>query len=152
MVRQGSGHIFNVASLAGISPTPGNELYSAAKSGLRAVSLATAIRLRPQGVFVTVVCPDLVDTPTLTRHLHLDPEDVALIHSGRRPLTVVDIERAFFVAMRDKQLEVIIPRWRGWLAKINNLFPPLMLHLYGPLRRRGMKRFAQRRRERLGVV
>jgi NAD(P)-dependent dehydrogenase (short-subunit alcohol dehydrogenase family) len=152
MVRQGAGHIINVASLAGISPTPGNELYSAAKCGLRAVSLATAVRLRPHGVFVTVVCPDLVDTPTLTRHLYLDPEDVALIHSGPRPLSVVEVERAFFRAMRDKPLEITIPRWRGWLAKINNLYPPLMLHLYGPLRRRGMKRFAQRRRERLGVV
>lgn len=152
MVRQGAGHIVNVASLAGISPTPGNELYSAAKCGLRAVSLATAVRLRPQGVFVTVVCPDLVDTPTLTRHLYLDPEDVALIHSGPRPLTVVEVETAFFRAMRDKPLEIAIPGWRGWLAKVNNLFPPLMLHLYGPLRRRGMKRFAERRRERLGVV
>jgi len=152
MVLQGAGHIVNVASLAGISPTPGNELYSAAKCGLRAVSLATAVRLRPHGVFVTVVCPDLVDTPTLMRHLDLDPEDVALIHSAPRPLTVVEVEKAFFRAMRDKPLEIAIPRWRGWLAKVNNLYPPLMLCLYGPLRRVGMARFAQRRRERLGVL
>lgn len=152
MVRQGAGHIVNVASLAGISPTPGNELYSAAKCGLRAVSLASAIRLRPLGVFVTVVCPDLVDTPTLTRHLDLEPEDVALIHSAPRPLTVAEVAEAFFRAMRDKPLEIAIPGWRGWLARINNLHPPLMLWLYGPLRRRGMRRFAQRRRERLGVA
>ena len=82
MVRQGSGHIVNVASLAGISSTPGNELYSAAKSGLRSISLSTAVRLRPKGVYVTVVCPDLVDTPTLVRHLHSRPQDVALICTG----------------------------------------------------------------------
>jgi 3-oxoacyl-[acyl-carrier protein] reductase len=145
MLRQGSGHIVNVASLAGISPTPGNELYSAAKSGLRAVSLAAAIRLRPRGVFVTVVCPDLVETPALTRQLELNPEDVALIHSGRRALTTVDVEHAFFRAMSDKPLEITLPRWRGWLAKANNLCPPLMLRFYGPLMRRGLRKIEARK-------
>ncbi|HET9316539.1 MAG TPA: SDR family oxidoreductase [Vicinamibacteria bacterium] len=148
MVRQGAGHIVNVASLAGVSPTPGNELYSAAKFGLRAVSLATAIRLRPRGVHVTAVCPDLVNTPALARQLDLDPRDVALIHSGPHPLRVDDIERAFFRAMRDRPLELMVPAWRGWLAKVNNLFPPLMTHLYGPLLRRGLRHVAERRMER----
>src|SRR5262245_46377283 len=111
MVRQGAGHIINVASLAGVSPTPGHELYSAAKCGLRAVSLAAAVRLRPRGVFVTVVCPDLVDTPALARHLELDPRDVALIHSGPRALSISDVERAFWSAMRARPLEVLVPRW-----------------------------------------
>jgi 3-oxoacyl-[acyl-carrier protein] reductase len=148
MVRQGAGHIVNVASLAGVSPTPGNELYSAAKFGLRAVSLASAIRLRPLGVWVTAVCPDLVDTPALARQLDLEPQDVALIHSGPRPLRVEDIERAFFRAMRDRPLELMVPGWRGWLAKVNNLFPRLMPHLYGPLLRRGLRHLAERRMER----
>lgn len=150
MMRQGAGHIVNVASLAGISATPGNELYSAAKSGLRAVSLAAAVRLRARGVFLTVICPDLVDTPTLTRHLELNPEDVALIHSGRRALTLVDVERAFFRAMREKPLEVTLPRWRGWLAKLNNICPPLMFRFYGPLMRRGLRRIEERKRS-LGI-
>lgn len=148
MVRQGRGHIVNVVSLAGVSPTPGNELYSAAKFGLRAVSLASAIRLRPMGVHVTAVCPDLVDTPALARQLDLEPADVALIHSGPRPLTVVDLERAFERALRERPLELTLPAWRGWLAKINNLFPPLMLVLYGPLLRRGLRHLAERRMER----
>jgi hypothetical protein len=61
---------------------------------------------------------------------------------------VADIERAFFRAMRDRPLELMVPAWRGWLARINNLFPPLMTHLYGPLLRRGMRHVAQRRMER----
>jgi 3-oxoacyl-[acyl-carrier protein] reductase len=145
MVRQGSGHIVNVSSLAGVSPTPGNELYSAAKCGLRAVSLAAAVRLRPLGVHVTVVCPDLVDTPALARQLLLDEEDVALIHSGPRALSVVDIEQAFRRALRERPLEIMVPRWRGWLAKLNNLYPPLMPHLYGPLVRRGRRHLAERK-------
>lgn len=149
MIRQGAGHIVNVSSLAGLSPTPGNELYSAAKCGLRAVSLAAAVRLRPLGVHVTVVCPDLVDTPALQRQLLLDEEDVALIHSGPRALSVLDVEAAFWRALRAKPLEITLPRWRGWLAKINNLYPPLMLRLYGPLVRRGRRHLAERKAARL---
>ena len=149
MVRQGSGHIVNMSSLAGISPTPGNELYSAAKSGLRAVSIATAIRLRPMGVFITVVCPDLVDTPTLAKHLMLDPNDVALIHSGRRALTVVEVEAALLRALRDRPLEITVPRSRGWFVKIVNFFPPLMFHLYGLLLRRGLRRLEALKRARV---
>ena len=148
MVRQGSGHIVNVASLAGISSTPGNELYSAAKFGLRSISLSTAVRLRPMGVFVTVVCPDLVDTPTLARHLRSRPEDVALIHSGPGALTVEDVTEAFWRALRGQALEITIPRRRGWLAKINNLFPALMFLFYKPLMRKGLRRLEQLKRER----
>lgn len=151
MVRQGSGHIVNVGSLASLAPTPGHELYSAAKAGLRAVSLATAVRLRPRGVFVTVVCPDLVDTPALTRQLELEPEDVALIHSGPGALSVIDVERAFFKVLRERPLELALPAWRGWLAKVNSLHPPLMLRLYGPLMRRGFKRLERVKRERRAI-
>ena len=149
MISQGAGHIINVSSLAGISPTPGNELYSAAKCGLRAVSIATAIRLRPRGVFVTVVCPDLVDTPALTRHLSLAAEDVALIHSGPGALSVADVARALDTAMREKPLEIALPAWRGWMTKIINAFPSLMFRFYQPLMRKGMKRLAKLKRERL---
>jgi NAD(P)-dependent dehydrogenase (short-subunit alcohol dehydrogenase family) len=148
MMRQRSGHIINVASLAGISSTPGNELYSAAKSGLRSISLSTAVRMRPKGVFVTVVCPDLVDTPTLARHLQSRPEDVALIHSGPGALSVEDVAEAFWRALQGRALEIAIPRRRGWLAKISNLFPPLMFLFYKPLMRKGLRRLEQLKHER----
>jgi 1-acyl-sn-glycerol-3-phosphate acyltransferase len=150
MVRQGRGHIVNVSSLAGIAPTPGNALYSAAKTGLRAVSIASAIRLREKGVRVTVVCPDLVDTPTVERHLSLDPEDVALIYSGPGPLGVEDVEGAFRTALRTGRLEIALPTWRGWLVKVNNLVPPLMPRLYRPLMHKGLVNLEALRRERAG--
>lgn len=148
MVRQGSGHIVNVASLAGIAPTPGNAIYSAAKAGLRSASIAAAIPLRSRGVRVSVICPDLVDTPTVARHLTLDPDHVALIYSGPGPLDVTDVERAFRTALATGRLEIALPRWRGWLVKINNLLPSLMPHLYGPLRRKGLANLERLRQER----
>ena len=149
MLKQGSGHIINVASLAGLSPTPGNALYSAAKGGLRNASIAAAVEWRKRGVAVTVVSPDLVDTPILQERLESANEEAALAFTGVT-LTVRDLEKAFWKAMRDKPLEINLPRWRGWLTKLNYIYPSIMLWLYEPMKRRGMKRLAQIRKERMG--
>jgi 3-oxoacyl-[acyl-carrier protein] reductase len=139
MAAQRGGHIINVGSLAGLSATPGNALYSAAKSGLRAASLAAAVELRQYNVYVTVIAPDVVDTPLARRHFD-HPEAAALARSGSRVLTVQDVEAAFWQALAVRPLEINLPRWRGWLAKVNSLYPPLMLKLYEPLKQRGLKR------------
>lgn len=133
-----SGHIVNVGSLAGLSATPGNALYSAAKAGLRAASLAAAVELRPYNVYITVVAPDVVDTPLARRHFE-NPEAAALARSGGRVLSVQDVEAAFWQVMAERPLELNLPRRRGWLAKLNSLYPPLMLRLYEPLKKRGLK-------------
>ena len=147
MTNQRSGHIINVASLAGLSPTPGNSLYSAAKSGLRNASIAAAIEWRTMDISVTVISPDLVDTPLMQKHLESGKEEVALTYTGVT-LTVHDLEQAFWKAMRDKPLEINLPRWRGWLAKLNHFNPSIMLWLYEPMKRRGMKRLERIRRQR----
>lgn len=144
MASQRRGHVINVGSLAGLSATPGNALYSAAKSGLRAASLAAAVELRPHGVYVTLVAPDVVDTPLARRHFD-HPEAAALARSGARVLTVQEVAAAFERAMAERPLELNLPRWRGWLAKLNSAYPPLMLRLYEPLKRRGLKRMARMR-------
>lgn len=149
MAKQGSGHIINVGSLAGLSPTPGNSLYSAAKGGLRNASIAAAIEWRTKGVFVTVIAPDLVDTPVMQQHLETAKEEVALTYTGVT-LTVQDLERALWKAMREKPLEINLPRWRGWLTKLNHANPAMMFWLYEPMKKRGMKRFEQIRKQRLG--
>jgi hypothetical protein len=88
---------------------------------------------------VTVIAPDVVDTPLARRHFD-HPEAAALARSGGRILTVQDVEAAFWRALAERPLELNLPRWRGWLAKLNSLYPPLMLRLYEPLKRRGLKR------------
>ena len=150
MKKQGSGHIINVGSLAGLSPTPGNGLYSAAKAGLRNASIAAAIEWRTMGISVTVIAPDLVDTPIMQKHLESANEEVALTYTGVT-LTVHDLEQAFRKAMRDKPLEINLPRWRGWLTKLNHISPSIMFWLYEPMKKRGMKRFEQIRKQRHGA-
>jgi short-subunit dehydrogenase len=144
MARQGGGQIVNVASLAGLVPTPGTSIYSAAKGGLRLASIAAAVELRAQGVYVTTISPDVVDTPLSRSHLAPGAQQFGLINSGVK-LSVADVERAFWRAMRDCPFEINLPRRRGWLAKLGFVSPAILNALYGPLRRRGERRLERER-------
>lgn len=137
MLQQGGGHIVNVASLAGIAPIRGLSIYSATKCAVRAYSIATALELRQKNVFLSVVCPDLVDTNMLT--LQLEYEAAALTFSGNRILTVEDVGRAIMKeALAKKRLEVLLPGSRGWLGKLGNAFPALATRLTESLSRKGL--------------
>ena len=63
MLRNGRGHIVNVASLAGILPSPYEELYSATKNGL--VGFTRSLRLSAQDmhwpISASVICPGFMD-------------------------------------------------------------------------------------------
>jgi NAD(P)-dependent dehydrogenase (short-subunit alcohol dehydrogenase family) len=63
MVRQGSGHIVNTASIAGLVPTSMNLSYAAAKYGIVGLSHGLRIEGARLGVKVSVVCPGFIDTP-----------------------------------------------------------------------------------------
>lgn len=136
MITQGSGHIINIASLAGVAPIYGISLYSASKYAVRGYSLAAAQELREKNVFCTVICPDLVDTPMLDQQLDYDKE-TALTFSGNKALTVVDIEKAVQRAMRTRQLEICVPESRGYTAKIANFLPQISFWLKSQLISKG---------------
>ncbi len=63
MVRQGSGHIVNTASVAGLIATPAMIAYAATKHAVVGLSLTLRAEAALRGVRVTVVCPGLVQTP-----------------------------------------------------------------------------------------
>ena len=65
MVKQGSGHIVNTASLAGLIPTPGEISYTAAKYGIVGLSHVLRAEGADLGVKVSVVCPGFIETPIL---------------------------------------------------------------------------------------
>jgi NADP-dependent 3-hydroxy acid dehydrogenase YdfG len=84
MIRQRSGTILNLSSIASKRALPGSAVYTATKAGLDAFSRVLAEELRPHGVRVGVLMPGAVDTPiwdamgaTPPRDKMLRPEDVA---------------------------------------------------------------------------
>lgn len=139
MVAAGRGHVVNIASLAGLAPVPGIAVYSATKFAVRGFSLAANLELAPRGVTVTVVCPDLVDTPMLDLQLDF-PEQAALTFSGPGALSPDDVSRAVLHALETRPREVVLPWSRGWMARIASLFPGVGAALRGPLARKGRRR------------
>lgn len=63
MHEQGRGHIVNIASLAGLLPTPGLAGYAMCKHGVVGLSLSLRLEAAQRGVRVSVACPAAVDTP-----------------------------------------------------------------------------------------
>jgi len=63
MRQQGSGAIVHVAARPGIEPTSGMAAYSASKAALVHLTRILDIELRPHGIRVNAVAPQLLDTP-----------------------------------------------------------------------------------------
>jgi NAD(P)-dependent dehydrogenase (short-subunit alcohol dehydrogenase family) len=63
MRQQGSGVIVHVTARPGIEPSGGMAAYSASKAALVHLTRILDIELRPQGIRVNAVAPQLLDTP-----------------------------------------------------------------------------------------
>ncbi|HEY6532556.1 MAG TPA: SDR family NAD(P)-dependent oxidoreductase [Acidimicrobiales bacterium] len=68
LVAQGTGHVVNTASMAGLVPQPTASAYVASKCAVVGISecLALELELFAPGVGVTVLCPGTVDTDILS--------------------------------------------------------------------------------------
>jgi NAD(P)-dependent dehydrogenase (short-subunit alcohol dehydrogenase family) len=60
--KQGSGHILNIASAAGLLSAPGLGPYNASKAAVVALSETLSAELRTVGIGVTVACPTFFRT------------------------------------------------------------------------------------------
>jgi 3-oxoacyl-[acyl-carrier protein] reductase len=65
MTAQGAGRIVNVSSRAAFRGEPTAPAYAASKAGLNAFSQSLAKALAPKGVYVFVVAPGWVSTPSV---------------------------------------------------------------------------------------
>jgi NAD(P)-dependent dehydrogenase (short-subunit alcohol dehydrogenase family) len=147
MVPAGRGHVINVISLAGLVAAPGEVNYSASKHAAMAFTLGTLFDLRRSGVSgvqLSAVCPDGIWTPMLEDKLD-DPE-AAGSFSGQL-LTPERVATAVGKLVERPRPLLVLPRWRGPMLRLFDLFPRLALRLL-PLVMRDARR-RQRRYKKL---
>jgi NAD(P)-dependent dehydrogenase (short-subunit alcohol dehydrogenase family) len=147
MRTAGRGHVVNVVSLAGLVAAPGEVTYSATKHAAMAFTLGTLFDLRRngiKGVQLSAVCPDGIWTPMLEDKL--DDLDAAPSFSGRL-LTAEEVAREVGELTERPRPILIVPRWRGPMLRLVNLFPRVALRLL-PLLLRDARR-KQRRYKKL---
>ncbi len=124
-MREQGGHIVNIASLAGITPVPGEAIYAASKHAVIGFSTSTASDLKLAGidnVRISCLCPDGIWTPML--HDKLADPQAALSFSGRL-LDPGEVVRAVGRALDSPRPVITLPAWRGAMARFGAAFPRL---------------------------
>ncbi len=91
MVERGSGHIFNVGSIAGKEVYEKGSVYCATKHAVDALSRAMRIDLLRHGIKVTNIAPGLVETEFSLVRFKGDSERAKAVYSGLEPLTGKDV-------------------------------------------------------------
>ena len=114
MKPRGHGHIVNVASMAGVVPTPGAATYSATKHAVVGLTESVSWELRGSGVDISCVLPALVNTQLAdgikrTRATRvIEPEHVA---------------REIVAALESPRLHVYVPRSMAAVTKWSGVLP-----------------------------
>jgi len=107
MVARKSGVIVNIASMAGIAPTPGMTWYNAAKAGLAAASESLRGELRGSGVHVLTVYPGPVDTDMARAAYQALPQSAAVTMLPKG--TPTELAQRIRHAVEDRASRLIYP-------------------------------------------
>ncbi|MDA2893482.1 SDR family oxidoreductase [Mycolicibacterium sp. BiH015] len=136
MIRQGSGHIVNTASMAGLITTTAQAGYTATKHAVVALSKAMRVEAATHGVRVSVLCPGVVRTPILTggeygRNKSVSRENQLKLGEALRPMDAgVFAEKALRGVLRNEAI-IVIPRWWKALWYLERLSPALSMRTAG---------------------
>lgn len=124
MMRQRSGHVINMASLAGLVGVPTYTVYAACKYGVRGFSEALRREVRPWGIRVSCVFPFGVETE-FGDHAGIRRRTGVTTPRLLR-LSAADVARAVVGLVRRPRVELILP-WPMRLAVwLNHALPSLM--------------------------
>jgi len=90
-LAKNSGHIVNIASLAGRAVYPNGNVYCATKFAVKALSEAMVIDFNGTNIRITNIDPGLVETEFSEVRFHCDKERAKTVYRGYKPLTGMDI-------------------------------------------------------------
>ena len=114
MRPRGHGHIINVASMAGVVPTPGASTYSATKHAVVGLTESVAWELRGSGIEIGCVLPVLVNTDLAA--------GIARTRASRTIEPAV-VAREIVKALHRPRLHIYAPASMGPVTKWSGLLP-----------------------------
>jgi NADP-dependent 3-hydroxy acid dehydrogenase YdfG len=91
MIGQGSGHIFNIGSIAGKEVYPNGSVYAATKHAVDALTKGMRLDLLSCGIKVTQISPGAVETEFSTVRFKGDLERAKMVYKGYEPLQGEDV-------------------------------------------------------------
>jgi short-subunit dehydrogenase len=128
MVAQGSGHIVNTSSGAGLVPTPLNAPYCTAKHGVVGLSLSLRLEGADLGVKVSVACPGYVRTKIFDTAVMVNmPRELANRAPGRiKMVEAAQAARVILDGMARNRAVIAFPGYIRWAWRTSCLFPRLL--------------------------
>lgn len=91
MIKNGCGHVVNIASTAAKEVYEKGNVYCASKHAVDAISKGMRIDLLKEGIKVTSVNPGLVETEFSIVRFHGNKEKAKIPYKGMKPLTGEDV-------------------------------------------------------------
>jgi NADP-dependent 3-hydroxy acid dehydrogenase YdfG len=107
MIKNGSGHIINLGSIAGKEVYPNGNVYCATKHAVDALNKGMRLDLLKYGIKVTAVHPGAVETEFSEVRFKGDKDRAKKVYDGFEPLVAQDIaETIWFVASRPAHVNI----------------------------------------------
>lgn len=126
MREQGSGHIVNMASLAGLVPKPDSTPYTATKHAVVGFTRALRMEAAQYGVRASVLCPGFVRTPFYDAAITVNVDPTRAF--GQKPLGQVGVHAAVTMFLKGVQKNrglIVYPRRAKLLWYLDWFFPRL---------------------------
>ena len=123
MIKQKSGHIINVASLAGMIGNAKSTSYAATKHALLGFTNSLRMELRGQPIVVTAINPGPIETPFFDV---ADPSGKYLNNIRFMLLQPEQVARKVIQVIRTKKAEVNLPKMAGFGLRLYHLCPRLI--------------------------
>jgi 3-dehydrosphinganine reductase len=120
---RGSGHILNIASVAGLLGVFGLSAYSASKFAVRGLTACLRSELKPHGVTVSLLCPPSTDTPMLAAEALSTPDETAALAARSGVMSAAQVAQAALHGMR-RGHAVIVPGLESRLTAVAERFVP----------------------------
>jgi NADP-dependent 3-hydroxy acid dehydrogenase YdfG len=126
--KQRSGHLVNVASLAGIMNLPAMASYNVTKAGVISLSETLRYELEPYGIHTTVVCPAYVQTNLVSGMRSPDPAAVTLTEKlmASSKVTADDVADQVLKAVAHKRFLVLTHPDGRRSARLKRYLPGLV--------------------------
>lgn len=107
MIKNGSGHIVNISSIAGKETYPMGNVYCATKHAVQSLTKGMRIDFLKHGIKVSSVCPGAVDTEFSVVRFKGDEKQAQKVYDGITPLYARDVAEAIlFVVTRPAHVNI----------------------------------------------
>ncbi len=129
MIKQGFGHIVNIASLAGLVGSPTMTAYATTKSAVIGLSNSLRVEASHFGIKVSVVCPGFIQTKIFDSAVNVNITKERLLSIiPFKLLTVDDAARRILSGVTANKAIIVFPfyaKFAWWLTR----FSPTLIDL-----------------------